>query len=94
MSLKPVVDAFERAPAVQDLAARLPARHQSLGLGGLPGSSAAALVAWTARTFPTQGEAETWLGEFYPELLRAGIRAVSLYEANRLVYGPMGLEPD
>jgi hypothetical protein len=49
---------------------------------------------WTARTFPTQGEAETWLGEFYPDLLRAGVRAVSLYEANRLVYGPMGLEPE
>ena len=27
------------------------------------------------RTFPTQGEAETWLGEFYPSLLRAGVRA-------------------
>ena len=42
----------------------------------------------------TQGEAETWLGEFYPSLLRAGVRAVSLYEADRLVYGPMSLEPD
>jgi hypothetical protein len=27
-------------------------------------------------------------------LLRAGVRAVSLYEADRLVYGPMSLEPD
>jgi hypothetical protein len=50
--------------------------------------------AWTARTFPTQGEAETWLGEFYTDLVRAGVRAVSLYEADRLVYGPMGLEPE
>lgn len=46
------------------------------------------------RSFPTQGEAETWLGEFYPDLLGAGVRAVSLYEADRLVYGPMGLEPE
>jgi hypothetical protein len=46
------------------------------------------------RTFQTQGEAETWLGEFYPSLLRAGVRAVSLYEADRLIYGPMSLEPD
>ena len=46
------------------------------------------------RTFPTQGEAESWLGEFYPSLLRAGVRAVSLYEADRLVYGPMSLEPE
>ena len=47
-----------------------------------------------ARTFPTQGEAETWLGEFYPGLVQAGVRAVTLYEADRLVYGPMGLEPE
>lgn len=46
------------------------------------------------RTFQTQGEAETWLGEFYPNLLSAGVRAVSLYEADRLVYGPMSLEPE
>lgn len=45
-------------------------------------------------TFPTQGEAETWLGEVYPDLVDAGVRAVSLYEAGRLVYGPMSLEPD
>ena len=46
------------------------------------------------RSFPTQGEAETWLGEFYPELIAAGVGAVSLYEADRLVYGPMNLELD
>ena len=42
--------------------------------------------------FPSQGEAETWLGEEYPDLLDAGVRAVSLYEGDRLVYGPMSLE--
>jgi hypothetical protein len=46
------------------------------------------------RTFPTQGEAETWLGEFYPDLLDQGVRAVSLHEADRRVYGPMALTPD
>lgn len=46
------------------------------------------------RSFPSQGEAETWLGEFYPDLLDEGVRAVRLYEADRLVYGPMSLEPD
>ena len=45
------------------------------------------------QTFPSQGEAETWLGEFYPELLERGVKAVSLREADRLVYGPMALEP-
>jgi hypothetical protein len=46
------------------------------------------------KTFPTQGEAETWLGEWYPDLLEAGVRAVSLYEEDRLIYGPMRLEPE
>ncbi len=47
-----------------------------------------------AKEFPSQGEAETWLGEFYPDLLDDGVRAVSLYEGDRRVYGPMGLEAE
>ena len=46
------------------------------------------------RRFPTQGEAESWLGEFYPDLVEGGVLAVSLYEADRRVYGPMSLEVD
>jgi hypothetical protein len=46
------------------------------------------------RTFPSQGDAETWLGECYPALLTDGVRAVSLYEEDRLVYGPMSLQPE
>jgi hypothetical protein len=45
------------------------------------------------RRFPSQGEAETWLGEFYPELRERGVRAVTLHEADRVVYGPMSLDP-
>jgi transcription-repair coupling factor (superfamily II helicase) len=72
VSLKPVVDAFERAPAVRDLADRLPGRGATLRLAGLPGSSAAALVAWLARTYPQRlltvvapspAEAERWLSD-------------------------------
>jgi hypothetical protein len=44
--------------------------------------------------FPTQGDAESWLGEVYPDLMEAGVEAVSLYEEGRLVYGPMRLEPE
>lgn len=44
--------------------------------------------------FLTQGEAESWLGEVYPDLLAQGVRAVSLHEADRTVYGPMSLEVD
>jgi len=42
----------------------------------------------------SQGDAETWLGEIYPELREAGVRSVSLYEGDRLVYGPMPLDPE
>lgn len=44
--------------------------------------------------FPSQGEAESWLGETYPDLLLSGVRAVSLYEGDRHVYGPMSLEAE
>jgi hypothetical protein len=54
----------------------------------------AASDAGLDRTFHTQGEAETWIGEFYPDLLDAGVRAVTLYEEDRQVYGPMALDPD
>lgn len=46
------------------------------------------------QSWPSQGDAETWLGEFYPALREAGVRAVSLYEEGRLVYGPMALDPE
>lgn len=49
---------------------------------------------WAGQTFPTQGEAESWLGEFFPDLVEAGVTEVSLYEADRRVYGPMSLDAD
>lgn len=44
-------------------------------------------------TWPTQGEAESWLGESYPDLADLGVDSVTLYEGDRLVYGPMSLAP-
>ena len=70
MKLKPVLDAFARTPATADLAARLPARGETLRLGGLAGSSGSVLAAWLANGQPqrqivvvatTPGEAERWL---------------------------------
>jgi transcription-repair coupling factor (superfamily II helicase) len=70
MTLRPVLEAFERTPGVQELGTRLPGRSSALRLGGLPGSSGAALVAWLAQTFPqrqlaivapTPADAERWL---------------------------------
>jgi hypothetical protein len=44
-----------------------------------------------AEAFPTQGDAETWLGETWRELLAGGVDAVVLVEDGRDVYGPMSL---
>lgn len=44
-------------------------------------------------TFPTQSEAESWLGEEWETLLEAGVEAVSLTEDGAPVYGPMSLHP-
>lgn len=43
------------------------------------------------QSFPTQSDAETWLGEVWRDLADAGIAAVSLAEDDRAVYGPMPL---
>ena len=42
-------------------------------------------------SFPTQSDAESWLGEEWPDLLAAGVDAVVLLEDGREVYGPMSL---
>ncbi len=41
--------------------------------------------------FPSQADAESWVGEFWRELLDAGVVQVVLLEGDRQVYGPMGL---
>ena len=42
--------------------------------------------------FDDQARAEAWLTASYAELAEAGLHEVSLYESDRLVYGPMSLE--
>jgi hypothetical protein len=43
--------------------------------------------------FPTQSDAETWLGEEWRTLLDAGVDAVHLQQDDVEVYGPMSLRP-
>ena len=43
--------------------------------------------------FPTQAEAESWLGESWRELLDRGVDQVTLLEDDTLAYGPMSLHP-
>jgi hypothetical protein len=45
-----------------------------------------------AEAFPSQADAETWMGENWRELLHAGVAQVVLLEDDREVYGPMGLD--
>lgn len=44
-------------------------------------------------SFPTQADAESWIGETWRELLDAGVDQVSLLDEGAVVYGPMGLHP-
>jgi len=43
--------------------------------------------------FPSQSDAESWIGEYWRDLLAAGVDQVRLFEGNREVYGPMSLHP-
>ena len=41
--------------------------------------------------FASQADAESWVGEIWAELVEAGVDAVTLFEHERQVYGPMSL---
>lgn len=43
--------------------------------------------------FPSQSDAESWLGEEWHELFDAGVDAVYLLEDAQVIYGPMSLRP-
>jgi hypothetical protein len=49
--------------------------------------------AEAAEGFLTQAEAEDWIGVTWRELRESGVSSVTLYEDDRLVYGPMSLDP-
>ncbi|MGH6655298.1 MAG: hypothetical protein ACRDVE_08830 [Actinocrinis sp.] len=42
--------------------------------------------------YPTQGDAETWIGENWHELLAAEVEQVTLLDDGAKVYGPMSLQ--
>ena len=41
--------------------------------------------------FASQADAESWVGEIWAELAEQGVAAVTLFELDRQVYGPMSL---
>ena len=42
--------------------------------------------------FAGQAEAEAWMSAAYEELAEAGVEAVTLFDGETLVYGPMSLD--
>jgi hypothetical protein len=54
---------------------------------GVAGGSAAS----GASGFPSQSDAESWIGEVWRDLLDEGVEQVTLFEGDREVYGPMSL---
>ncbi|WP_157244415.1 hypothetical protein [Nonomuraea typhae] len=44
--------------------------------------------------FPSQADAESWLGENYRELLEAGVEQVALLEEDRVEYAGMSLRAE
>jgi hypothetical protein len=48
--------------------------------------------AGTTASFPSQAEAEAYLGESWQDLAEAGVGAVTLRHGGEIVYGPMSLE--
>src|SRR6267378_8149849 len=72
MSLDFLLERFHDLPATRSLIERLPSPGQRVGVGGLPGSSAAVLVAALARALPqrvftvvapTPADGERWLAD-------------------------------
>ena len=58
------------------------------------GSSVEVSQEHTDQRFPTQAEAESWVGEVWADLAEQGVDAVTLHEGDRRVYGPMSLRPE
>ncbi|WP_103883845.1 hypothetical protein [Actinacidiphila yanglinensis] len=41
--------------------------------------------------FPTQGDAESWVGEVWKDLAAGGTDQVTLFDGDTRIYGPMSL---
>lgn len=50
-------------------------------------------AAGLLQKFDDQVAAEEWLSLFFDDLIGQGVAGVSLYEEDRLIYGPMSLLP-
>ncbi|MBP2392387.1 hypothetical protein [Aeromicrobium fastidiosum] len=51
-------------------------------------------VTGRSETFESRGDAESWVGEAFGDLLEQGIDQVRLFDGESEIYGPMSLHPD
>lgn len=58
---------------------------------GVDVDAATSAAAGLDQEFPTQADAEAWLGASFEALTDAGVDAVTLTQDGRDVYGPMSL---
>ena len=55
--------------------------------------SSAGIEVGRSEAFEHRGDAESWVGEVYAELVEQGIDQVRLLDGDTEVYGPMSLHP-
>ncbi|UNX56579.1 hypothetical protein MF406_18190 (plasmid) [Georgenia sp. TF02-10] len=53
--------------------------------------SGPAAEEYGGRRFASQADAESWIGETWSALAEEGVAAVTLFDVDREVYGPMSL---
>ena len=51
-------------------------------------------VTGRSETFESRGDAESWVGEAFGDLLEQGVDQVRLFDGETEIYGPMSLHPD
>jgi hypothetical protein len=51
-------------------------------------------VKGRSEEFESRGDAESWVGEAFGELLEQGIDQVRLFDAETEIYGPMSLHAE
>ena len=61
-------------------------------LEDVDGNEVAVSGALADQRFVSQADAESWVGEIWADLADAGVEAVTLFELDREVYGPMSLQ--
>ena len=72
-------------------AAATPERPWWWRLETAPASEVEVIEEYADQRFPSQADAESWVGEMWADLAGFGVDAVTLFEDDREVYGPMSL---